>query len=242
MGALLLTVVNAAVLAALIALAGTFFKSWSERESGRTANRFCQNSSNSVLRPPTLPAGWRRNPIRSNGRRRVESFGDSIGVLFLRLYWGTFSIVEDPDVETAMVTLGKPVSRRSPSTTQNRRQRDSSKSHLINSPARFGTYSSRVGTSISLRSRTKEPSDMNQVLSQPPSLWLPALRRAGGADIATKIGNHTFRATGITAYLKNGGTLERAAIMANHASTRTTQLYDRRRDDVSLDEVERILI
>jgi site-specific recombinase XerD len=67
-------------------------------------------------------------------------------------------------------------------------------------------------------------------------------RRAAGADIATKIGNHTFRATGITAYLKNGGTLERAAIMANHASTRTTQLYDRRRDDVSLDEVERILI
>jgi integrase len=67
-------------------------------------------------------------------------------------------------------------------------------------------------------------------------------RRAGGADIATKIGIHTFRATGITAYLKNGGTLEKAAIMANHASTRTTQLYDRRRDDVSLDEVERILI
>jgi integrase/recombinase XerC len=47
---------------------------------------------------------------------------------------------------------------------------------------------------------------------------------------------------GITAYLKNGGTLEGAATMANHASTRTTQLYDRRRDDVSLDEVERILI
>jgi site-specific recombinase XerD len=67
-------------------------------------------------------------------------------------------------------------------------------------------------------------------------------RRAAGADIATKIGNHTFRATGITAYLKNGGTLEKAAIMANHASTRTTQLYDRRRDDVSLHEVERILI
>jgi hypothetical protein len=54
--------------------------------------------------------------------------------------------------------------------------------------------------------------------------------------------NFGFRATGITAYLKNGGTLESAAIMANHASTRTTQLYDRRRDDVSLDEVERILI
>ena len=67
-------------------------------------------------------------------------------------------------------------------------------------------------------------------------------RRAAAADIGTKIGNHTFRATGITAYLKNGGTLEKAAAMANHASTRTTQLYDRRRDDVSLDEVERISI
>lgn len=67
-------------------------------------------------------------------------------------------------------------------------------------------------------------------------------RRAVAAGIATKIGNHTFRATGITTYLKNGGTLENAAAMANHASTRTTQLYDRRHDDISLDEVERIHI
>lgn len=67
-------------------------------------------------------------------------------------------------------------------------------------------------------------------------------RRAAAAGIRTKIGNHTFRATGITAYLKNGGTLERAANMANHSSTRTTQLYDRRSDEVTLDEVERVLI
>ncbi len=67
-------------------------------------------------------------------------------------------------------------------------------------------------------------------------------RRAAAAGIETKIGNHTFRATGITAYLKNGGTLERAAQMANHASTRTTQLYDRRTEEVTLDEVERVLI
>jgi site-specific recombinase XerC len=67
-------------------------------------------------------------------------------------------------------------------------------------------------------------------------------RRAAAAGIATKLGNHSFRATGITAYLKNGGTLEKAAAMANHASTRTTQLYDRRRDELSLDEVERIMI
>lgn len=67
-------------------------------------------------------------------------------------------------------------------------------------------------------------------------------RRAIAADIKTAIGNHSFRATGITAYLKNGGTLEKAAAMANHSSTRTTQLYDRRSDEISLDEVERVLI
>jgi integrase len=66
--------------------------------------------------------------------------------------------------------------------------------------------------------------------------------RATAAGIATKLGNHRFRATGITAYLKNGGTLENPAAMANHTSPRTTQLYDRRRDEVSLDEVERIAI
>ena len=65
-------------------------------------------------------------------------------------------------------------------------------------------------------------------------------RRAAAAGIATKLCNHSFRATGITAYLKNGGTLEKAAAMANHASTRTTQLYDRRHEELSLDEVERI--
>ncbi|KOG03602.1 putative Integrase/recombinase XerD [Pseudomonas syringae pv. aceris] len=67
-------------------------------------------------------------------------------------------------------------------------------------------------------------------------------RRADVAGIATLIGNHTFRATGITAYLKSGGTLESAAAMANHASTRTTQLYDRRSDEIGLSEVERIKV
>jgi site-specific recombinase XerD len=67
-------------------------------------------------------------------------------------------------------------------------------------------------------------------------------RRAEAVGIKSKIGNHSFRATGITAYLKNGGTLEKAAYMANHASTRTTQLYDRRNYEMSPDEVERISI
>jgi len=61
------------------------------------------------------------------------------------------------------------------------------------------------------------------------------------SNIQTKISCHTFRATGITEYLRNGGKLEVARQMANHESVRTTGLYDRRNDQVSLDEVERIL-
>jgi integrase/recombinase XerD len=70
--------------------------------------------------------------------------------------------------------------------------------------------------------------------------WRMIRRRALAAGIKTEIGCHTFRATGITAYLKNGGRLEIAQQMAAHESARTTGLYDRRSDEVSLDEVERI--
>jgi integrase/recombinase XerD len=71
-------------------------------------------------------------------------------------------------------------------------------------------------------------------------VWRMIRRRALAAGIKTEIGCHTFRATGITAYLKNGGKLEIAPQMAAHESSRTTGLYDRRNDDISLDEVERI--
>ena len=71
-------------------------------------------------------------------------------------------------------------------------------------------------------------------------VWRMIRRRALAAGIKTEIGCHTFRATGITAYLKNGGRLEIAQQMAAHESARTTGLYDRRGDEVSLDEVERI--
>jgi integrase len=67
-------------------------------------------------------------------------------------------------------------------------------------------------------------------------------RRAEAAGIQTRIGCHSFRATGITEYLRNGGKLEIAQQMANHQSPRTTGLYDRRSGLVSLDEVERIMI
>jgi integrase len=68
------------------------------------------------------------------------------------------------------------------------------------------------------------------------------LRRAADARLQAKIGCHTFRATGITAYLEAGGTLENAQAMAAHESPRTTKLYDRTADVITLDEVERIVI
>jgi site-specific recombinase XerD len=66
-------------------------------------------------------------------------------------------------------------------------------------------------------------------------------RRAKTAGFKTQIGCHTFRATGITIYLTNGGVLEKAQMMAAHESPRTTKLYDRTSDAVSLDEVERVV-
>jgi hypothetical protein len=55
------------------------------------------------------------------------------------------------------------------------------------------------------------------------------------------LGKDSFRASRITAYRKNGGTPKRQGCGdGHHASTRTTRLYDRRRDEVSLDEIERI--
>ncbi len=67
-------------------------------------------------------------------------------------------------------------------------------------------------------------------------------RRAVAAGLPVALGNHSFRASGITAFLKAGGTVEAAAAIAGHASTRTTQLYDRRRELVEPDDIERIRI
>jgi len=67
-------------------------------------------------------------------------------------------------------------------------------------------------------------------------------RRAAELGMRIKVGCHTFRATGITAYLEAGGTLENAQAMAAHESPRTTKLYDRTGDEITLDEVERITI
>lgn len=83
-------------------------------------------------------------------------------------------------------------------------------------------------------------------LSHRPLLARNALhmirRRVADAEMETPIGCHSLRATGITAYLANGGALETAQRMAGHASPRTTQLYDRTDDAVTLDEIERIIL
>jgi integrase len=67
-------------------------------------------------------------------------------------------------------------------------------------------------------------------------------RRATAASLASSTCCHTFRATGITAYLENRGTIENAQAIAAHESPRTTKLHDRTSDEITLDEVERIAI
>jgi integrase len=72
--------------------------------------------------------------------------------------------------------------------------------------------------------------------------WRMVRKRALEAGIMAPIGNHSFRATGITSYLANGGTLEHAQAMAAHESPRTTKLYDRTQERLTLDEIEKIVI
>jgi integrase/recombinase XerD len=67
-------------------------------------------------------------------------------------------------------------------------------------------------------------------------------RRAKAVGLTDRLCNHSFRGTGITAYLENGGDIVTAQQMAAHADIKTTRLYDRTSDQVTLDEVERIAI
>ena len=92
----------------------------------------------------------------------------------------------------------------------------------------FRTSRGHAGTALS-----------DQPMSQPDA-WRMIRRRALAVGIVAPIGNHSFRATGITAYLANGGALEHAQEMAAHESPRTTKLYDRTKERLTQDEVERI--
>lgn len=70
--------------------------------------------------------------------------------------------------------------------------------------------------------------------------WYMVRRRAKDAELETAIGNHSFRAIGITDYLENGGDINIAKRMAGHSNIKTTELYDRRGDEVSFSEIERV--
>lgn len=83
---------------------------------------------------------------------------------------------------------------------------------------------------------------LTQTRMQRTEVYLMIKRRAKKAGLPSEISCHTFRATGITAYLENGGTIEKAQQIAAHESPRTTKLYDRTSDVINLDEIERILI
>jgi len=72
--------------------------------------------------------------------------------------------------------------------------------------------------------------------------WDMVKRRAAACGLTHKLCNHSFRATGITAFIAAGGTVEKAQQIAGHASTKTTQLYNRTSDEITLDEIERIAI
>jgi site-specific recombinase XerD len=63
--------------------------------------------------------------------------------------------------------------------------------------------------------------------------------RCAAVGLSEEFCNHTFRGTGITVFLHNGGALEAAQDMANHSDPRTTKLYDRRKDLATLSEIER---
>ena len=89
-------------------------------------------------------------------------------------------------------------------------------------------------------SRGRRGDALSERAMRQPDAWRMIRRRAVAAGIAAPIGCHSFRATGITAYLANGGSLEHAQAMAAHESPRTTKLYDRTRERLTREEVERI--
>jgi integrase len=70
--------------------------------------------------------------------------------------------------------------------------------------------------------------------------WAAIRKRARNAGFLTPVGSHTWRATGVTVYLENGGRFEHAQQMAAHESPRTTKLYDRTKDEITIGEIERI--
>jgi integrase len=89
----------------------------------------------------------------------------------------------------------------------------------------------------SARGRTGE---LTERALDPANAWAMVKRRARRAGVSTALCNHSFRAMGLTAYMANGGTLEEAQELANHADARTTRLYIRSERKITQSAIERI--
>lgn len=115
-----------------------------------------------------------------------------------------------------------------------------------NAEAYIDAYLEAAGIAGQKRSPLFRTINKSRQLTESPMYRSDVLRmikrRAEAAKLPASTCCHTFRATGITAYLENGGTIENAQAIAAHESPRTTKLYDRTKDEITLDEVERILI
>jgi site-specific recombinase XerD len=115
-----------------------------------------------------------------------------------------------------------------------------------NAEAYLDTYLAAVGIRDEKKSPLFRSVDKQRKITANPMTRTDVLRmvkrRAQAAGLPSSTCCHTFRATGITAYLENGGTIENAQAIAAHESPRTTKLYDRTGDEITLDEVERIMI
>jgi integrase/recombinase XerD len=115
-----------------------------------------------------------------------------------------------------------------------------------NAEAYLDEYLAAAGIRDEKKSPLFRSVDRQRKLTENPMTRTDVLRmvkrRALEAGLPSSTCCHTFRATGITAYLENGGTIENAQAIAAHESPRTTKLYDRTSDEITLDEVERIAI
>jgi site-specific recombinase XerD len=115
-----------------------------------------------------------------------------------------------------------------------------------NAEAYMGAYLEAAGITEKKRSPLFRSVDRRRRLTGQPMTRTDVLRmikrRAKAVGLPPTISCHTFRATGITAFLDNGGTIENAQAIAAHESPRTTKLYDHTSDELTLDEIERIAI